>query len=120
MDFALQPPSTQTQRAIALLGQYGDVPRRFRNGVGLAIPEAAQVEPLRSAVRYLKAIEHVREKRQQLNIATAQMEQLKERERTEKDKIESAFRQLYQAVWLPVAGTGGLEIEKVTLSGRPL
>ncbi len=120
LDFAMLPAAAQTQRAIELHGQYGDVPRRFRNGVGLAVPESAQVEPLRSAVRYLKAIERVREKHQQLNVTTAQMEQLKERERTEKDKMESAFRQLYQAVWLPVAGTGGLEIEKVTLSGRPL
>jgi hypothetical protein len=119
-DFALQGDAAQEERARELFTQYGEHPRRYRNGLGLAVPERSQVEPLRRAVRYLKAIEWVRKKRQQLNLTTVQMEQLKERERTEKTAFESAIRNLYQSVWLPTAGKGGLGLEKVTMSGRPL
>ena len=37
-------------------------PRKYRNGLGLAVPAAEQIEILRRSVRYLIAIEHVREK----------------------------------------------------------
>ena len=120
LDFALQGDAAQEERARELLTQYGEHPRRYRNGLGLAVPERGQVEPLRRAVRYLQAIGRVRTKRLQLNLTTAQMEQLKERERTEKTAFESAVRALYQSVWLLTAGEGGLGIEKVTMSGRPL
>jgi hypothetical protein len=120
LDFALQGDAGQEERALDFLGQYGEQPRRYRNGLGLAIPERSQVEPLRRAVRYLQAVERVRAKRAQLNLTTAQMEQLKERERTEKTAFEAAIRSLYQGVWLPTGGQGGLGLEKVAMSGRPL
>jgi hypothetical protein len=51
------------------------------------------------------------------------MQQLKDRERTEKAKFESALRQLYERVWLPgqMAGqsAGRLALEKLSLAGRP-
>jgi hypothetical protein len=112
--------AAQVRQAQEFLAQYGDRPRRYRNGLGLAVPERGQVEPLRRAARYLKAIERVRTKRQQLNLTTAQMAQLKEREDAEKAAFESAVRNLYQSVWLPAAGEGGLELETVSMAGRPL
>lgn len=120
LDFAQQPDAVQEQLARELFSQYGDIPRRYRNGLGLAVPERNQVEPLRRAVRYLKAIELVRNRRAQLNLTTAQIEQLKERERTEKTQCEAATRDLYQSVWLPVIHQGQIAVEKVVLSGRPL
>ncbi len=120
LDFALQGEAAQEERARELLSRYGEQPRRYRNGLGLAVPERGQVEPLRRAVRYLKAIEWVRKKRQQLNLTSAQLEQLKERERTENTAYESGIRSLYQSVWLPTADKGGLGLEKVPMAGRPL
>ena len=120
LDFAMLGDAAQEQQAWELLTQYGDRPRRYRNGLGLAVPERRQVEPLRRAKRYLKAIERVRSKRKSFNLTTAQMQQLKDRGDTEKAAFESAIRNLYQSVWLPVAGEKGLEIEKVSLAGRPL
>ncbi len=120
LDFAMLGDTAQEQQARELLTQYGDPPRRYRNGLGLAIPERDQVEPLRRAMSYLKAIERVRGKRKSFNLTTAQMRQLKERERTENAKFESAIRSLYQSIWLPAVGEQGLEIEKVSLAGRPL
>jgi hypothetical protein len=121
LDFALQGDSVQEEQVQELLGQHGERPRRYRNGLGLAIPERDQVEPLRRAVRYLQAIERVKGKRHQLNLTTAQMQQLQERQKTQETARESSLRHLYQCVWLPVKGEGNkLDLEKVTLAGRPL
>lgn len=121
LNFAQQDEKSQDQQAIELLGQHSERPRRYRNGLGLAIPERNQVEPLRRAVRYLKAIERIKSKRHQLNLTTPQMQQLKEREQTQNTAFESGVRNLYQNVWLPtLEQTGQLALEKVAVSGRPL
>ncbi|MBC8450530.1 MAG: ATP-binding protein [Chloroflexi bacterium] len=120
LDFAAMGDTAREQQAQDFLAQHGERPRRYRNGLGLAVPEQDQVDPLRRAMRYLQAIKRVRGKRQSFNLTTAQMQQLKEREQAEKAKFESAIRNLYQSVWLPVMGKKGLEIEKVSLAGRPL
>lgn len=120
LDWAMQGDAAQRHQARTLFTQHGDRPRLYRNGLGLAVPERSQVEPLRRAMRYVKAIERVREKRLSLNLTTAQMQQLKEREQSEKTAFESALRNLYQCVWLPVAITGELSVDKITLAGRPL
>jgi hypothetical protein len=92
----------------------------YHNGLGLAVPERAQVENLHHAIRYLQAIKRIRTRHVQLNLTTSQMQQLKDREHTEKAAFESSMRDLYQSVWLPVIRQGKLEIEKVTMAGRPL
>jgi hypothetical protein len=122
LDFASLGSTVQREQALEYLSQYGDQPRRYRNGLGLALPERGQVEILRRATRYLQAIERVRSKRQALNLTTAQMQQLKDRENTEQTACGAAIRSLYQTVWLPTKGgtAGGLEIEEITLAGRPL
>lgn len=121
VDFATESDSKQEALATELFTKHGEPPRRYRNGLGLAVPERNQVNPLRRAVKYLKAIERVRSKRQALNLATSQMEQLDDRRKTEQAAQEVAIRSLYQTVWLPLKIDGKrVEIEKVSLSGRPL
>ncbi len=95
LDFGLYSEPVQTEQARDLLSQHGDRPRRYRNGVGLAVPERDQVEPLRRAVRYVQAVERVKSKRVQLNLTTPQMQQLQERQRTEETARESSLRNLY-------------------------
>jgi len=92
----------------------------FSDLLGLAIPDKKQIEALRRAVRYLLAIERVEAKKQQLRLTREQLDQLKERKRTEEAAAESSFRELYSAVWLPRIQDGELEIEKVERGGRPL
>ena len=120
LEFALERKEDQERQAKEYLSKYGDRPRRFRNGLGLAIPEKKQIEALRRAVRYLLAIERVEAKKQQLRLNKEQLDQLKERKRTEEAAAESSFRELYSAVWLPRIQDGELEIEKVERGGRPL
>lgn len=120
LEFAAEGKSDQERQAKDYLTKYGDRPRRFRNGLGIAIPEKKQIEALRRAVRYLLAIDRVEAKKQQLRLTKDQLDQLRERKRTEQAAAESCFRELYTAVWLPRVQDGELEIEKVERGGRPL
>jgi len=120
LEFAGDTKLEQEHQAKELLSKYGDRPRRYRNGLGLAIPEKRQIEALRRSVTYLLAIERVEAKKQQLRLTKSQLDQLKERKRTEEAAAESCFRELYAAVWLPRVQSGELEIEKVERGGRPL
>jgi len=121
LEFAGESMAEQERLAKGLLLNYGDRPRRFRNGLALAIPDRKQIEALRRAVRYLLAIERVEAKKQQLRLTRDQLDQLKERKRTEEAAAESCFRELYSAVWLPRVDDGGtIDIERVERGGRPL
>lgn len=120
LEFATDGKPEQDRQAREHLTKYGDRPRRFRNGLGLAIPEKKQIEALRRAVRYLLAIDRVEAKKQQLRLTKDQFDQLRERKRTEQAAVESCFRELYAATWLPRVQEGELEIEKVERGGRPL
>ena len=120
LEFAEQSKEQQERMAKELFRQYGTRPRRYRNGLGLAVPEKRQIEALRRAVRYLLAIERVQSRKHQLRLSREQLDQLNERKRTEEAAAESAFRELYASVWLPRVEEGQLEIEKVERGGRPL
>jgi hypothetical protein len=120
LEFAGEGRAEQERHAKELLSQYGDRPRRYRNGIGLAVPNHKQIESLRRAVRYLLAIERVDAKKQQLRLTKDQLDQLKERKLTEEAAAESSFRELYTSVWLPRVEAGDLAIEKVERGGRPL
>ena len=120
LEFAVEGKAEQERLAKEFLSKHGDRPRRFRNGLGLAIPEKKRIEALRRAVRYLLAIDRVETKKHQLRLTKDQVDQLKERRRTEEAAAESCFRELYTAVWLPRVESGELCIEKVERGGRPL
>ena len=119
LDFCDKPKKQREEEAKNLLGMYGDKPRKYRNGLGLAIPARDQVGSLRRAVRYLMAIELIKGKSKQHNLTDAQKGQLREREATEAATAESAFLKLYTEVWLPKIQDGELTIESVPLVGVP-
>jgi len=120
LEFGGKPKSWQEEKAKEFFEKYGDRPRKFRNGLGLAIPSDDQIEVLRRSVRYLLAIEQVKAKAKQLNLTDEQKSQLRERESTEKAAAESALLRLYVEVWLPRAEAGGIAIDTVAVGGRPL
>ena len=120
LPFAEKPRKEREDQAREFLGMYGDKPRKYRNGFALAIPSRDQVGILRRAVRYLMAIEQVRNKAKQYNLTEEQKGRLKEREGTEKAGAESAFLKLYTEVWFPKIENGKIEIDSVSPGGRPL
>lgn len=120
LEFGAETKAEQQKTAKDILEKYGDKPRSFRNGIGLAVPSADQIEVLRRAVRYLLAIERVKTKAKQHNLTDEQKGQLREREATEKAAAESTLLKLYTEVWLPKANGSGIGIESVAVGGRPL
>jgi hypothetical protein len=120
LEFTALTKPDQNKEAIDFLSKFGEKPRQYRNGVGLAIPDKKQVEPIRRAVRYLMAIQRVEDKKRQLRLSKDQEDQLRERRRTEEAAAEHALRNLYNAVWLLRMENGGVGIEPVEIGGRPL
>ncbi len=120
LEFAGKPRKEQDAVATELLSKCADKPRTYRNGLGVAIPAADQVEILRRSVRYRMAAESVKGKAKQLNLTDEQKGQLREREATEQAAAESALLKLYTEVWLPRPEAGGIGLEKVAAGGRPL
>ena len=98
LEFAGKPKAEQESTARELFEKYGDKPRLFKNGVGVAVPTADQVEGLRCAVRYIVSAERVSEKARQLNLTQDQRSQLRERTNTEAGAAEAALLRLYAEV----------------------
>jgi len=120
LDFGADTKAEQQKIVRDILEKFGDKPRQFRNGLGLAVPSADQIEVLRRAVRYLLAIDRVKSRSKQHNLTDEQKGQLREREATEKAAAESAFLKLYTEVWLPKLDGSAIGIESVAVGGRPL
>ncbi len=120
LELGAEPQSEQERVAKEYFAKCGDKVRNYRNGIGLAVPDRGRIEELRRATRYLLAIERVEAKKAQHHLTKEQVDELKERRRTEEAAIEAAFRELYPAVWLPRVEEGALEVEKVEKGGRPL
>jgi Protein of unknown function (DUF499) len=120
LNFGTDARSGREAAAKEIFENCGSSPRKYRNGLGLAVPAAEQIEILRRSVRYLLAIEHVQEKSKQLNLTDEQKSQLRERERTESASAESGLLKLYAEVWLPKVTTDGIVIDVAAVGGRPL
>lgn len=120
LEFARESGSEQERQAIEIFSKCGDKLRRYRNAIGLAVPDAKHVEPLRRAVRYLLAIERVDSKKSQHKLSRDHLDQLKERKRTEEAGVESSMRDLYSGVWLPRFESGKIDLEKIEKGGKPL
>jgi hypothetical protein len=120
LDFGTDARSGREMAAKEIFENYGGGPRKYRNGLGLAVPAAEQIEILRRSVRYLLAIEHVTAKAKMHNLTDEQKSQLRERQRTESAAAESALLKLYAEVWLPKVTTDGIVIDVAAVGGRPL
>jgi hypothetical protein len=118
--FGAEPRASQEEQAKRMFEKCGDKPRNYRNGLGLAVPAADQIEILRQAVRYTMAVENVKTKPKQHNLTDEQKGQLRERGATATAAAESAFVKLYTEVWLPRVEEGAIGIESVAVGGRPL
>ncbi len=120
LEFAALPGAEQRRAALDVCESHGSRAREFRNGLGLAVPMADQIEVLRRAVRYLLAVERVQGRWREHNLTNVQKGQLKERGATEMTAAESALLRLYRQVWLPSSDGGALTLDIVDMEGRPL
>lgn len=120
LDFAAKPAQEREAAAVEMFERYGTGPRRFRNGLALAVPSPDQAEILRRETRYLLAIDRVRKNARRLNMTKEQLDELREREAGHAAALESAFLKLYVEVWLPKLVENKIGLEKVVVGGRPL
>ena len=120
LEFTARTAAEQQEAMKDICENHGNRAREFRNGLGLAVPSGDQVEVLRRAVRYLLAVERVRDKWREHNLTDAQKSQLKEREATEKAAAESALLKLYGEIRLPETDDGSLSLDAIGMGGRPL
>jgi hypothetical protein len=121
LEFAFLRPSDQQKQANEFFTHYGDNLRKYRNGLGLAIPSSKAVADLRETQKYLLAVQGINSERTSLGLTSSQLAEMKEREKKYRLEQESAIRALYETVWLPQKSEGkDIEIEKVELKGRAL
>jgi hypothetical protein len=120
LDFAAKPAQDREAAALEMLERCGTTPRKYRNGLGLAIPSADQVEILRRETRYLVAIDRVHKNAKKLNLTKEQQDELRERAASHANALESAFLKLYVEVWLPKLVENKIGLEKIAVGGRPL
>jgi hypothetical protein len=120
LDFAAKPAQEREAAALEMMERCGTSPRKYRNGLGVAIPSADQVEVLRRESRYLVAIDRVRKNAKKLNLTKDQQDELREREASHANALESAFLKLYVEVWLPKLVENKIGLEKIAVGGRPL
>lgn len=120
LPFAGAPVKEREAVAREMIEQYGGKPRKYRNGLALAVPAAEQVESLRREVRYHIAVERVSKAGKKHNLTKEQADELRERKATHASAAESAFVKLYPEVWLPRLEEGAIAIEKIAIGGRPL
>jgi len=120
LDFVYKSEKEKEHMGLEYLTQYGDKPRIYRNAIALCLPDKNNIEPLRRSLKYLIAIDRIKGKRKALNLTEEQLEQLKERERTEQASRDSSFRNLYNTLWVLKIEDGKLGIETIEIGGRPL
>jgi len=119
-EFSEKTMRDQEKNALEFLTQHGGLHRRYRNGLGLAVIDRRQLPGLRTAAKYLLAVERVRAKKTAYRLSKDQIDQLKEREDTDKAAFESGMRVLYPAIWLLKMESGQFVLEKHEIGGRPL
>lgn len=120
LEFVENSRPDQDKLALNYLTYFGSEPRRYRNGLGLAVPDPREMEGIRRAARYLLAVDRVRKKQSSYKLGKDQQDQLKERESTEKAAMEAGLRTLYSVVWLLSMDAGKPVLEKLEIGGRPV
>lgn len=120
LDFADKSAKEKDALASEFIEKCGSSPRKYRNGLALAIPATDQAESLRREVRYHIAVDRVSKVAKKHNLTKEQTDELRERKATHAGAAESAFVKLYPEVWLPKLDQGAINVEKIAVGGRPL
>ena len=91
----------QEQGMQRYIEQCGNGPRRYRNGLALAVPDRRMVEAARNAVRLILTLELVQSQSTQRQLSPQQEAELVERKRNAENELKGAISQLYPVVNTP-------------------
>ena len=91
------------ERAIGwwIIEQCGNGPRRFHNGLTLAVPERRMVVAIQNAVRLILTLELLQGQKAQLQLTPQQEAELAERKRKAENELKGGISQLYPVVYTP-------------------
>ena len=81
--------------------QCGNGPRRFHNGLTLAVPERRMVVAIQNAVRLILTLELLQGQKAQLQLTPQQEAELVERKRKAENELKGGISQLYPVVYTP-------------------
>jgi Protein of unknown function (DUF499) len=91
----------QEQGMRRYIEQCGSTPRRYRNGLTLAVPDRRMVEAVRNAVRLILTLELLQSQSKQRQLTPQQDAELAERKRNAENELRGGFSQLYPVVYTP-------------------
>lgn len=91
----------QEQGMRQYIEQCGNGPRRFHNGLTLAVPERRMVVAVQNAVRLILTLELLQGQKTQLQLTPQQEAELAERKRKAENELKGGISQLYPVVYTP-------------------
>ena len=91
----------QKQGMRLYIEQYGNAPRRYRNGLSLAIPDGHKIEVIRNAVRLILTLELLQSQSKQRQLTPQQEAELAERKRNAENELKGGISLLYAYVYTP-------------------
>jgi Protein of unknown function (DUF499) len=102
----------------SLVSTCGAAPRRFKNGLALALPNPGTFDAARQAARTAMAVESLLSRASKQNFRPEQKEELQERATAANRKLTSVMGQAYERIALPMSsdGSNGLQFEFIDLT----
>ena len=91
----------QKQGMRLYIEQCGNGPRRYRNGLSLAIPDSHKIEVIRNAVRLILTLELLQSQSKQRQLTPQQEAELTERKRNAENELKGGISLLYAYVYTP-------------------
>ena len=91
----------QKQGMRLYIEQCGNAPRRYRNGLSLAIPDSHKIEVIRNAVRLMLTLELLQSQSKQRQLTPQQEAELTERKRNAENELKGGISLLYPIVYTP-------------------
>src|SRR5437588_1666586 len=91
----------QEQGMRQYIEQCGNGPRRYHNGLTLAVPERRMVVAIQNAVRLILTLELLQSQKTQLQLTPQQEAELAERKRKAEIELKGGISQLYPVVYTP-------------------
>lgn len=95
-------PEKQEREKRRYIEECGNVPRQYRNGLTLAVPDARMVEEAKNAVRMIMTLELLQSQSTQRQLTAQQNTELTERKKSAEGELKGSFSNMYPTVYTPM------------------
>ena len=94
-------PEKQEREKRRYIEECGNIPRQYRNGLTLAVPDERMVQEAGNAVRMIMTLELLQSQSTQRQLSTQQDAELAERKKNAEGELIGSFSNLYPTVYTP-------------------